>query len=133
MRTNQIMVDGKYVDGNPTKHDEVYQVKIKSGNAYGYETKRHSTAEVAHYREVSMADVGEMLPDSVLVDLEDFKVDKSLSSNKRQAAARISARINSGFKIDVFSTDFEGMMIKLANNTSLTAAMANQIIAKLRS
>lgn len=133
MRTNQILVDGEWVDGEPTKDGERYRVKIRSGNAFGYEQKIYSAVINSPVKMVSMSEVGELLPDSVLVDLEDFKLDKTKSSGKRQVAVRISMRINSGFMIDVFSTDFDALMTRLADNTSLTATKANQIIATLRS
>jgi len=132
MRTNQILVDGEWEDGEPTQDGERYRVKISSGNAFGYEKKIYSTVVDSQVKMISMSEVGEMLPDSVLVDLEDFKLDKTQVAAKRQAAARISMRINSGFKVDVFSTDFETLMIRLTANTSLTANKANQIIATLR-
>lgn len=132
MRTSQILVNGKWEDGEPTQDGERYRVKILSGNAFGYEQKIHSTTADTPVKMVSMSEVGEMLPDSVLVDLEDFKLDNTQVSAKRQSAARISMRINSGFMVDVFSTDFETLMIRLTGNTSLTATKANQIIATLR-
>lgn len=133
MQTNQIKVDEKWVDGEPTQDKQEYRIKIKSGNVYGYEKRIHRIAQPITSKKISMSDIGEMLPDSVLVDLEDFKTDKSSPALKRQVAARISTRINSGFMIDVFNSEFEALMTRLASNTSLTAMKANEIIAKLRS
>ena len=113
-------IGGKMVDG------------VLVGN--GWEQKVYMTPlpESDPVKLVSMRELGELLPDEVLIELEDFKSDKAEVAGKRNAAARILIRINSGVKVDVLHSDFEALLTALVTHTSLTGPQAVLILQTLK-
>lgn len=83
-------------------------------------------------KRVTMAHFGELLPDAVLVELEDFKNDTAAPAAKRQAAARVLMRIASGVAVDVNAEAFEDLLQALVTHTSLTGPQALAIAQALR-
>ena len=81
---------------------------------------------------INMADFGELLPDQVLVELEDFKSNEAETPGKRQAAARMLIRIASGVQIDAYSDKLASILTKLVTHTSLTAEQATGILDALK-
>jgi len=128
--SNQILVDGKWVDGEPTVHGQIYRIPVGNG---GWQQQTHSTTTPEPKKKlVGMADLGELLPDAVLIELEDFKSGKTVAAAKRQAAARILTRINSNISVDVLHDDFSSLLTKLVTHTSLTGAQAAAILNSLK-
>ena len=89
--------------------------------------------ELTSYKRISMTDFGELLPDAVIVELEDMKIDKAAGAAKRQAAARVLLRIASGVQIDAYSDKLTNLLTLLATHTSLTPTQAAAILAELKS
>ena len=129
---NQINIAGKWMDGEPTVDGQIYRIKIPVGKGFGYQQQRYSTATETIKKLVGMGDLGELLPDAVLVELEDFKNTKSTTPAKRQAATRILTRINSNIKVDVLNSEFEDLLTKLVTHTSLTGSQAVAILDTLK-
>lgn len=82
---------------------------------------------------VSMGKFGELLPDAVLIELEDFKNTTSTVIGKRKASARVLTRINSNVSVDVLHADFQTLLTQLVTHTSLTGIEAIAILAELKS
>lgn len=83
-------------------------------------------------RIVSMSDFGELLPDAVIVELEDFKADTEATPGRRQAAARVLLRIASSVQIDAYSDKMTQLLTKLVTHTSLTSEQAGAILDVLK-
>ena len=84
-------------------------------------------------KSISMTDFGELLPDAVIVELGDMKIDKAAGGPKRQAAARVLLRIASGVQIDAYSNKLSNLLTLLVTHTSLTAEQAAGILDELQS
>jgi hypothetical protein len=82
---------------------------------------------------INLADFGELLPDAVIVELEDFKTNLAEVAGKRQAAARVLLRISSGVKIDAYSDKITTLLTQLVTHTTLTTEQATAILDDLRS
>jgi len=81
---------------------------------------------------ISMAVFGELLPDAVLINLEDIKNDTGQSSSKRQAAMRVLTRINSNVEVDVNHDDFSTLLAQLVQHAGLTQTKAEEILNNLQ-
>jgi len=129
---NQIKIDGVWVDGEPTQEGQNYRKKIPVGDLFGYEYRRHTLIVQMPFMKVGMGKLGELLPDAVLVELEDFKNLTSTAMGKRKAAARVLTRINSNTPVDVLHADFTALISQLVTQTSLTQAEADSMLNTLQ-
>jgi hypothetical protein len=87
---------------------------------------------VVDHKLIDMGRLAELLPDIVILELEDFKSNTSATTSKRKAAARILLIIASGRQWDVYGNDYTALMTKLASNTALTGAQATAITSTLK-
>jgi hypothetical protein len=83
-------------------------------------------------KKIGMAEFGELLPDAVIVELEDFKNNTGETPGKRQAAARVLMRISSNVVIDAYSDKITVLLTKLVTHTTLTQEQALAILDELR-
>ena len=99
----------------------------------GWEQKTYITPPPAGVpvKIINMTAFGELLPDLVLLEIEDFKLDTTAPSGKRQIATRLLARIYGGVKVDVLDGKIENLLSGLVAHTSLTTEQANDILATL--
>lgn len=111
---------------------EIKVINHQSGHVEKILINTDSVAPPTPIKMVSMAKLGELLPDDVLIELEDFKNITSTEIGKRKTAARILTRINSNVSVDVLHADFTTLLTQLVNNTSLTGAQATAILATLK-
>jgi len=81
---------------------------------------------------IDMGRLSELLPDAVILELEDFRADTGVTAAKRKAAARILLIIASSRQWDVYGSDYTALMTKLANNTALTGVEATAITDELK-
>lgn len=125
--------DGVLVDGDTYRN--AIGGKLVNGVLVdnGWEQKTYMTpVAVDPFKMVGMAELGELLPDAVIVELEDMRNTKTVLAGKRQAAARILARIYSNIKVDVFNGKFTELLTNLVTHTTLTAAQAIDISNTLK-
>ena len=80
---------------------------------------------------VLMAEFGELLPDEVLVEMEDIKSTSTGPQDGRLSAVRMITRIYSNARVDVLTPEFTAIMNDLVTNTSLTAEQLADIMASL--
>ena len=80
---------------------------------------------------VLMAEFGELLPDEVLVEMEDIKSTSTGPQDGRLSAVRMITRIYSNARVDVLTPEFTAIMNDLVANTSLTAEQLADIMASL--
>ena len=99
----------------------------------GWEQKIYITPPPAGAPEnfVSMAVFGELLPDEVLVEMEDIKSTSNGPQDGRLSAVRMITRIYSNARVDVLTPEFTAIMNDLVTNTSLTAEQLADIMAAL--
>ena len=83
-------------------------------------------------RHVGMSELGERLPDAVLVELKDMESDTGQVQGKREAASRVITRIHSNYPVDVFSAAFSALLGQLVTNTSLGSGQAATILDQLK-
>lgn len=81
---------------------------------------------------VDMGMLAELLPDAVILELEDFKANTGATAAKRKAAARILLIIASNRQWDVYGDDYTTLMTKLVSNTALTGPQATTITEALK-
>lgn len=113
-------IGGKMVDG------------VLVGNGWEQKTYQTPPPDPDPFKMVSMAELGELLPDEVLIELEDFKSTNTVPAPIRQAAARILLRINTNIKVDVFNGKFTNLLNNLVTHTSLTIEQATVISNTLK-
>lgn len=89
-------------------------------------------APTVNVKFVGMGYFGELLPDSVIVELEDIKNNVAATQGRRQAASRVLMRIYSNISIDVLHDNFSTLLGLLVSNTSLTTGQANSILSTLQ-
>jgi len=99
----------------------------------GWEQKTYITPPPAGAPEnfVSMAVFGELLPDEVLVEMEDIKSTSNGPQGGRLSAVRMITHIYSNARVDVLTPEFTAIMNDLVTNTSLTAEQLADIMAAL--
>ncbi len=90
-----------------------------------------SSASIAK-KIVGMGDIGELLPDEVLVELIDYSNDKTANQAIRNGATRVITRINSNQNVDVLEPAFINLLQSLVSFTSLTLKQATEIFNKLK-
>lgn len=88
--------------------------------------------EEAESKLIDMGLLSELLPDAVILELEDFKADTSAAAGKRRAAARVLLIIASSRKWDVYGQKYIDLMTSLATHTILTGAQALAITAAFK-
>ena len=135
----QKLVDGVWVDFEFENlvDGDVYRIPIGGqiidgvlvGN--GWDKKVYFSDNSAATKFVGMAVFGELLPDEVLLEIEDFKTTTTEIPARRRIAARILARIYADVKVDVLSTSFSNMLTGMVNQTSLTQEQADNILNTL--
>ena len=81
---------------------------------------------------IDMGRLSELLPDTVILELEDFKANTGATAAKRKAAARVLLIIASGRQWDVYGADYTALMTKLVSNTALTGPQALGITNTLK-
>ncbi len=81
---------------------------------------------------IGLDELEELIPDSVLVELETIKYDETLTDAKRAAVTRALNKMKRGDKVDVYSDKFTDLMTKLVNNTALTGVQAIAIVDILK-
>lgn len=86
----------------------------------------------AEYKAIGLDELEELIPDGVLMELEDIKSNTSESDAKRAAVTRALNKMSRGDKIDVHGDKFTTFMTKLVNNTSLTGVQAVAIVDNLK-
>ena len=86
----------------------------------------------SEYKAIGLDELEELIPDSVLVELETIKYDETLTDAKRAAATRALNKMKRGDKVDVYSAKFTTFMTKLVNNTALTGTQAVAIVDILK-
>ncbi len=89
-------------------------------------------APVTPKKIVGMGDLGELLPDEVLVELTDYQNDTGALQAIRNGATRILTRINSNQEVDVLHSDFIVLLQSLEAFTSLTMEQATEIFIALK-
>lgn len=82
---------------------------------------------------VGMGELGELLPDEVLVELTDYSNDKTAGQTIRNGATRVLTRINSNQTVDVLEPGFINLLQGLVAFTSLTIEQATTIFNMLKS
>jgi len=88
--------------------------------------------EKADSKLIDMGRLSELLPDAVILELEDFRSDTNAAAAKRKAASRILLIIASGREWDVYGDDYETLITKLISNTALTGPQATTITDTLK-
>lgn len=88
--------------------------------------------EEADSKLIDMGQLSELLPDAVILELEDFKANTGATAAKRKAAARILLIIASARQWDVYGDDYTTLMTKLVSNTTLTGPQATNITSTLK-
>jgi hypothetical protein len=137
----QKLVNGKWVDTTEAElvDGDIWRIPIGGhinpqgdlvGN--GWEQKTYYTPQPAGapVNFVDMAEFGELLSDTVLIELEDLKKANGPSAG-RGSAIRTLNRIYSNTRVDVLSIAFDTLLADLVENTSLTAEQVNDILAAL--
>lgn len=132
----QIKVSGVWTDGIP-ELNEWYRQQVGTfpDESPVWQEQRNvpSAAPVDPIKLVGMGEFGELLPDAVLIELEDFKSNTGTVAGKRQAAARVLTRINSNVKVDVLHNDFAVLLTQIVTHTTLTEPQATAILSTLQS
>lgn len=82
--------------------------------------------------EASAAVFGELLPDTVLLELYDIRNNTNEPQAKRAAVGRVLIQMASGVTFDPFAQKFETLLTQMVTHTSLTQAQANEIRDTLR-
>ena len=81
---------------------------------------------------VGLNELEELLPDSILIELETIRANANETDAKRAAVTRILNAMARGDKVDVLNGKFTTLMTRLANNTALTAGQATAIVDTLK-
>jgi len=149
----QKLIDGVWVDfvgdmaggfliSNDINIGDVYRIPVGGqiiddvlvGN--GWDQKTYTTPSVLPTLEpvkmVGMGDLGELLPDIVLVELIDYSNDKTAAQAIRNGATRIMVRVNSNQNVDVLDPSFISLLQALVSFTSLTTEQATDIFNELK-
>ena len=79
---------------------------------------------------VDMAEFGELLSDTVLIEIQDLITVNGMAAG-RGSAVRTLNRIYSNTRVDVLSSAFDALLADLVVNTSLTTEQADAILASL--
>ena len=80
---------------------------------------------------VGLNQLGEELPDAVLLELKVMEISGS-SAAKKQAASRVLTRIHSNVEMDAYSPELATLLSKLVTHTALTQTQSNNILAALQ-
>ena len=83
-------------------------------------------------KRVGMGILGELLPMTVLLEIEDFKSDTTNTQALREIATQILMFIYADRPLDVYGDKFTTLMTRLVNNTALTSAEAIAIQTQLQ-
>lgn len=126
---------------NPTNPDELICVNdsdktladLNTTSGYAIVEYLGPSPSTDPIKKVGMGELGELLPASVLIELEDYKRLPATAPAKREAAVRILTRINSNYPVDVLHTDFVTLMEQLETHTTLTEAQRDSILNTLQS
>lgn len=81
----------------------------------------------AAYKVVGLDKLEELIPDSVLIELEAIKANTIESDARRAAVTRVLNAMARGDKIDIHSNKFTILMTRLVTNTTLTGGQASTI------
>ena len=137
----QKLVDGNWVEFDGVLVDgDVYRNAVGGklidgvlvGNGWEQKTYMTPPPEPAAKKIVGMGDLGELLPDDVLVELIDLSNDKTVAKPIRNGATRIMVRVNSNQKVDVLEPSFITLLQALVQFTSLTLEQATEIFNTLK-
>ena len=97
----------------------------------GWEQKTYITPqEIAATKFVNMSKLGELLSDTILIELENMKSGGQAST--RAISLRTLTRIHSNALVNVLVDEFQQFIDSLVAETSLTEELASDIIAKLQ-